>query len=128
MSNKKILLGETTEDWHYEETGDRDAFHMPCILAYCHDNDLHVKGCGLGPGDSVRFVGDPADGEVESCSKSERHGIVDPFIEETDLKGKAFWVFLSPGLVQNLTHNFKLSIEDDDEDEEDSECTMMGCT
>lgn len=81
--------------------GRRDAFHVAGVLVTSAD---HVR-----PGDHVRFT-DGTFTAVRLCECSERHGIVDPFVNAVPL-GKLFWMLLKPNSVGNLVHHFDLTLD-----------------
>ncbi len=90
--------------------GTKDAFHVQCVLVWSEDY--------LTPGTYVKFV-DNNLLRVKECCKSERHGIVDPFMNFFKL-GDKFWVLLQPGLTKSLRHNFDLELEEFDDDSGDT--------
>lgn len=98
--------------------GSRDSVHVPIILAQSFDN--------LKPGDKVRFTNSTYTYVEKSKDKS--HGIVDPFLKSIPT-GSSFCVLLNPGLVDKLTHQFELNIDDipvvEEEDDDDNSC--RGC-
>jgi hypothetical protein len=105
MSDKLTLGKLPPEDTN--QIGRRDAFHAPCVLVTANED--------VEPGDNVKFEDEST---VVTCSKAERHGIVDPLIEETIIESQPFWVMLNPDSTANLTHNFKVRGIDNDFEEE----------
>jgi len=100
-----LELGQTTTDDSL--IGLRDAFHSPCVLVECFISlkpGQRVTFASLGY-DRVRVAGDPR----------KYHAIVDPFLEMDTRKEERFWVILRPGSVKNLTHNFAIGDESEDE-------------
>lgn len=75
---------------------ERDAIHIATAAITAVED--------LEPGDHVGFV-------TKSQSEMGRSeiapvGIVDPFLTKTVLKGEKFWVFLYPGTIASLRHNW----------------------
>lgn len=109
-SNSVPRVGSTTTDMTM--AGRRDAAHQAMVLA--HSKEV------LLPGESVAFVSDDYD-EVTSCSWQDRHGIVDPWVDNSmaGLAGLAgtdqhlFWVWLAPGVAHGLRHEFDIVTADD---------------
>lgn len=95
--------------------GERDAFHVPCVLTSC---DYNIAG-----NTNVKFV-DKSLTKVTSCGFVDRHGIVDPFLSQAN-SGQLFWVLLNPNLVTKLNHQFEVNLEIDDSEPEYDECS--GC-
>lgn len=71
----------------------RDAIH--CAIATVMD------GCRIAPGARVRIV----DGKAFD-SGSEMIGIVDPFLVDFVTPGQTFWLFLFPGTITSLRHEW----------------------
>ncbi len=114
-----------------EDLGRRDAFHVPCILAICNEY--------LPPGVNVDFVDSKRVIPHSIHNLGSGHGISDPFIKGGIVAGTPFWVMIHPSLTDNLTHSFTVEGLDTDEtsesdnpmfcdDDEEDECTMMGCS
>ncbi len=96
--------------WESEREGHRDAFHVACVLVTA-PNDY------VEPGQCVRFCDNDFD-TVESVSSGEDHcAVVDPFLGGAVTCGKAFWVFLLPGVYKNVTHTFDIDLDLDLDDE-----------
>lgn len=87
------------------ETGRRDAFHVPCILAEACDI--------LKAGEYVVFLDEELT-RVEAADERYRgdaetaHGAVDPFHPGGDwiCRGERVWVLLIPGTTSGLRHHF----------------------
>lgn len=134
MSSKLGMFGITL--------GERDAHHVAGIVCCC--NSI------VEPGQHVKIV-DWTASRVELCHKTERHGVVDPFLMNSMEAGRKFWVILNPEVTQDLRHEFTIKgepkkevevvteevkmkskiLEDNDEsdaDESDRErCRREGC-
>jgi hypothetical protein len=89
-----------------EFLGRRDAFHVPGILVHSVQE--------LYPGESVRFM-DSDLTQVVGAALSERHAIVDPFLNGETEPGKLFWVLPIPGATSNLQHRFDVAVQVDPE-------------
>jgi len=100
MSAPKI--SETTTD--RDLLGRRDAFHVPGVLVVCESP--------IEPGSHVRFI-NTSFRVVEVTDKSDCDAIVDPFLRSVVPARTLFWVFLIPGMVQNLTHTFVIQKQQD---------------
>jgi len=74
--------------------GKRDAFHVPVVLV--------SADCVLKGGAKVVFT---SASTVTSTASNSYDAIVDPFLNNVST-GSAFWVFLRPGSVSNLTHTW----------------------
>ena len=67
------------------------------------------------PGDNLRFTNDEHT-QVESCEYDERQAVADPFLHPSALKEPpshgsyswAFWAFVVPELISDLTHDFEV--------------------
>ena len=100
--------------------GRKDAFHAASVLVTWAKPYVAGSGvesgdrlCGATrPGANVRFTNDEQT-EVEPCEYSERQAIADPFLEYIE-HGVAFWVFVIPELIADLTHNFEILSEPKD--------------
>lgn len=75
---------------------ERDAIHIATAAVYALEN--------LNPGDHVGLISERAD----AMGKSEIAplGIVDPFLTTPVKEGERFWVFLYPGSIRSLRHNW----------------------
>ncbi len=73
---------------------DRDAVHMAIAPT--------VAGEDLRPGSHVQLI----DGIAWGGSKAKCIGIVDPFLEVRATKGEKFWLFLYPGSITSLRHDW----------------------
>jgi len=82
--------------------GRQDAFHVPCIAVTCDEMVYASEG--------VCFT-DESLTTVRKCRDNSHHAIVDPFLEDGAGYGDCFWVFLLPGVVNNLTHNFEVDLK-----------------
>ena len=94
----KLRTGQTL-DIDEAKLGTRDAFHVPGVLVTTQER--------LKPGEAVRFT----DGYcqwVTGCSDEEKHAVVDPFLESDVDNDVAFWVFIVPGMVEDLVHHFSI--------------------
>lgn len=91
---KGLKVGQVS-DAISDGLGTRDAFHVPGILVSAL---IDVE-----PGAHLLLK---SRDRVVACTREERTGIADPFVPGTILAGKVFWLFLEPGLVTNLVHNF----------------------
>ena len=113
-------LGQAT--WEGNKEGHRDAFHVACVLVTAPTDYVE-------PGQCVRFCDNDLD-TVESVSSGEDHcAVVDPFLGGPVTCGKAFWVFLIPGITKNLTHTFDIDIDmeysdHDDRDDDGGACRL----
>lgn len=85
-------IGQVLNGWEK-----RDAVHM----AICPT----IAGEALSPGDSVQIG---RDGEAFKVSKEgwQRIGVVDPFLTISIAKGQRFWLFLLPGSITSLRHEW----------------------
>ena len=111
------------------ELGKRDAFHVPAVL---------VRWVGAGiplPGAPVKFIDDTFK-EVKAGDEDDRHAIIDPFVRAIDIQGNInFWVLLVPDVTAELSHNFKININDvphveieqEQEDDYDYDDGCKGC-
>jgi hypothetical protein len=99
MTNDKIKPGR---QFHRNQVqiGRQDAFHVPSILVTSEHS--------LNPSDSVQLTDDHT--RVVPCDKGDRHAIVDPFLDTPTNLDRAFWVFLVPDMITDLTHNFSLDL------------------
>lgn len=106
-----------------ELQGRRDAFHFPGVLVTSSEE--------LEPGQNVQF--DDQNFLMVSAvyAGGSRHGFVDPTLQDTvGGDSTSFWVFLIPGMAEDLTHNFKINtlkalevrLSGRGEDEEYNEC------
>ncbi len=75
---------------------ERDAIHIATAAVFATEN--------LNPGDHVGFV--TKDNDKMGRSEIAPLGIVDPFLPKPVKKGERFWVFLYPGTIQSLRHNW----------------------
>ena len=92
-------IGETL---HHSEAskGKRDAFHVPAVLV---TSTNPVTG-----GQRVTFTAPNIVTPAKDDTMSVRYrfdAVVDPFLGVIP-SGNAFWVFLRPGTVSNLTHTW----------------------
>ena len=129
----KLELGQTHPSTG--EPGSRDAFHSPCVLVYCEK--------GLMAGDRVKFADTCREQVIKWPDGNDDiyDAVVDPFVNGPITPWNNFWVLLRPSLVKNLTHNFaigdetedeakrKNNIEPEDDPNEDADdwCTQDGC-
>ncbi len=75
---------------------ERDAIHIATAAVFAHED--------LNPGDHVGFV--TKEHNIMGRSEMAPVGIVDPFLPKGVKKGERFWVFLYPGTIQSLRHNW----------------------
>lgn len=75
---------------------ERDAIHIATAAVFATED--------LNPGDHVGFV--TKDNDKMGRSEIAPLGIVDPFLPKPVKKGDRFWVFLYPGTIQSLRHNW----------------------
>lgn len=75
---------------------ERDAIHIATAAVFATED--------LNPGDHVGFV--TKDNDKMGRSEIAPLGIVDPFLPKPVKKGERFWVFLYPGTIQSLRHNW----------------------
>lgn len=76
-----------------EEERQRDAIHVAIAPV--------VAGEKLSPGDHVGFLPDGRFGESKDPV-----GVVDPFLKKTVKPGQSFWLFLYPGTITALRHEW----------------------
>jgi hypothetical protein len=96
----------------------KDAIHVPVAP---------VRAAGLlRPGVHVGFIGE---GDLVSNTSDYHIGIVDPFLINPVKQGEKFWLFLYPGAVSTLRHDWshpKFTTEvNDPPPDEDHSCS--GC-
>lgn len=75
---------------------ERDAIHIATAAVFALED--------LNPGDHVGLTS-PAHDAMGKASIAPL-GIVDPFLTEPVKKGQRFWVFLYPGTIRSLRHNW----------------------
>lgn len=75
---------------------ERDAIHIATAAVFAETD--------LNPGDHVGLTTNKQD--VMGRSEIAPLGIVDPFLKEPVKKGQRFWVFLYPGSIRSLRHNW----------------------
>ena len=87
---KPLEIGNTT----LEPVGSKDAIHVPvaCVIA----------GLDLSAGEKVLIGG----GVALRLVSGEPTGIVDPFLVNGVKRGHRFWLFLRPGSIENLRHEW----------------------
>lgn len=76
---------------------ERDAIHIATAAVYAEH--------GLNPGDHVGLSKTSERPDVMGYS-DDPLGIVDPFLVKPVKKGERFWVFLYPGSIRSLRHNW----------------------
>lgn len=79
---------------------ERDAIHVAVapVVADCER---------LYPGQPIRPAVDaPGIYRVKSCPRDEAVGIVDPFLREPVYPDQGFWMFLLPGSITSLRHDW----------------------
>ena len=74
---------------------ERDAIHVAIM-------PVQVQGQAMS-GDSVKFVGPHT---VTRCTIGERVGIIDPFLGVVVSHGDHVWLFLPPGSITSLRHDW----------------------
>lgn len=93
-------------DFSKEEDRCRDAVHLAIAPV--------MAGVKVFPGEDVCFQKDK-DGNLDtttvvSCERSDQNsnavGIVDPFLKDAVWPGQRFWLFLYPGTITSLKHNW----------------------
>lgn len=97
MDAEKLNLGSLITNQNQK----RDAVHIAVIPA--------VSSVNVKPGDWVCFVMGARENEVMPCSQSSYSvlGIVDPFLWTKLVRpGDEFWVFLIPGSITGLRHDW----------------------
>lgn len=77
---------------------ERDAIHIATAAVYA----AHV----LKPGQHVGLSTTSERADVMEGNSATPLGIVDPFLKSTVKKGERFWVFLYPGSIRSLRHNW----------------------
>lgn len=80
--------------------GRRDAFHVPAVLV----TSVHQ----ISAGQSLKFVSGSVT-EVELATPEDRQGVASPFLTASAKPDEGFWMFLTPGSVADLTHNFVIN-------------------
>ena len=74
----------------------RDAIHVAVAPV--------VANGRLRPGQHIGFI--DKDAGVVSANAPKRFGIVDPFLKDDVEPGQQFWVFLYPGTIRSLRHEW----------------------
>lgn len=78
-----------------EATANRDAIHIAVAPVEAIEQ--------LAPGQRVRLK----DGKAELCEhKHEAVGVVDPYLDAMVNRGQRFWLFLFPGSVTSMRHEW----------------------
>jgi len=72
----------------------RDAVHIAVVPV--------VAGQNFHPGHRVQII----DGEAYPAVPGDAIGVVDPYLKETVRKGETFWLFLNPGSITSLRHEW----------------------
>lgn len=62
-----------------------------------------VAGIGIGPGERVVMVDGKA---LLADEKGEAHGVADPYLRKFIEEGQRFWLFLYPGSITSLRHDW----------------------
>ena len=93
MSNDRTTasIGKVITD----PTLQRDAIHIAVVPV--------VAGENLEPGESVQMN---SEGKAASSGCAERDGVVDPYLDHIVRKGETFWLFLNPGSITSLRHDW----------------------
>jgi hypothetical protein len=79
-----------------DENEKRDAIHIAVAPVVASER--------LAPGQPIAFM---EDGDTENVRASERPiGIVDPFLTSLVFEGQRFWMFLYPGTITSLRHDW----------------------
>lgn len=97
--NHEVKLGEVLHGFH-----DRDAIHVaivPCIVG---------EEYGMSPGERVRLAYGTTN--VAIREGKEWIGVVDPYLEHHPTKGEQVYVFLKPGLVTGMKHQWRCPLFD----------------
>lgn len=77
-----------------EKAGKKDAIHVPVVAVVAREL--------LAPGEAVVIQ----DNYANKAVVGESTGIVDPFLKEDVQTGGRFWLFLQPGSVEDLRHEW----------------------
>jgi len=88
----------------------RDAIHIAVVPV--------VAGQTLSPGTKVRLS---PTGEAILSGRKEPIGIVDPFLDRIVAAGEKFWLFLNPGSITSLRHDWTHPAFQDELSERDME-------
>lgn len=59
----------------------------------------------MKPGERVRFVGEGTE-KVCKAGEGDAVGIIDPFVRYTVYQGQRYWLFLYPGTITSLRHEW----------------------
>lgn len=82
------------------EDAARDAIHIAIV-------PIVVGGSDLAPGERVRVSHISGKAMAWKCYEDEPHdGIVDPYLSEPVKEGDRFWLFLIPGTIVGLRHDW----------------------
>lgn len=104
MKNEGPKVGQIIEG-----EAERDAIHVPVIAV--------IAGDYLNPGEHVGLQGSKRN--RTAVRNADNVGIVDPFLKQTVNRGQKFWLFVYPGSITSLRHNWEhpaLEKVDDDPD------------
>lgn len=103
MTQDEVLrtIGQTLPD---TVTG-RDAVHIAILPVVCSD-----KMNTLQPGQPIGLTGE---GEASSNAHA-LIGVVDPFLQRPVAPGERFWMFLQPGTIKSLRHEWTHEFIPDD--------------
>lgn len=102
----------------------RDAIHMAIAPVVAYER--------LTPGSHVGFI----NGKAGLTGADNTIGIVDPFLKEPVKPGDTFWLFLYPGSIKGLRHEWThLAFEEENAKaaalisdwDDTAECRGMGC-
>lgn len=77
-----------------ERAGKKDAIHVPVVSVVARET--------FSPGEAVVVQ----DNFANKAVVGKPTGIVDPFLNEDVQKGDRFWLFLQPGSVNDLRHEW----------------------
>lgn len=78
----------------------RDAIHIAVVPVYASEH--------LAPGTKVRLAGRQVDDVhiVEASNSRPYVGVIDPFLQRPARKGEKCWLFLNPGSIRSLRHEW----------------------
>lgn len=98
MDTTTSMIGKT---WYCDE-GDpvyqRDAIHIAVAPVVAAEE--------LQPGTLIKFKNKDDHQQVVAAKPAEAVGIVDPYLREKVWKDRGFWMFLFPGTVTSLRHEW----------------------
>jgi hypothetical protein len=80
-----------------EGNEERDAIHVPVIPV--------IAGDYLNPGEHVGIMGSRRN--LTATRSADPVGIIDPFLKQTVNRGQKCWLFVYPGTIVSLRHNWE---------------------